>query len=335
MRGAELNLSEAARLVSGQLCGDAEQQVIRLVSPARAGAGDLTFIDARYDPRALHPEAVVLVPPQMLEATRPRSVLIVGAPHQSFLILAQELSRRRAFALTTVHPTAQVHTSALLSPGVGIGPFCVVHAHVRIASGSVVHAHGVVGDGAVIGPNCSIGSHAVIGPGVVLGAGCTVHAAALVGHASQPAHCGGVIVGDAVEIGPGSVIESGELDPTVLGDRVRIGALCAIGHDSVIEAGAHLVSMVGIAGKARIGRDAVLMGQVGVAGSACVGAGALVLAKSGVAADVKAGSVAFGIPARGRREWLRSLAALRALPQLQRRVAKLQQQLLQLTGTPR
>jgi len=91
-----------------------------------------------------------------------------------------------------------------------------------------------------------------------------------------------------------------------------------------IGAGSVLVAQSGIAGSTTLGPGAILAGQAGVAGHLRVGARAVVGAKSAALADVADGAFVVGHPAVDHREWKRAQAALRRLPDLLRRVQRLE-----------
>jgi UDP-3-O-[3-hydroxymyristoyl] glucosamine N-acyltransferase len=73
-----------------------------------------------------------------------------------------------------------------------------------------------------------------------------------------------------------------------------------------------------------VGDGAVLGGQAGVGGHLTIGPRAKVGAQAGVTADVAAGEVVSGYPARPHREALRAQAGLFRLPDLIRRLKRLE-----------
>lgn len=109
------------------------------------------------------------------------------------------------------------------------------------------------------------------------------------------------IVASGVEIGEGTVAFSGVvLEPGVrVGANVVLNSVSGVGHESVVEDGAHLSGRVSIAGLVTIGRGALLeMGTVVAARSVRIGAGAVVGAGSLVLKDIPDHVVAYGSPAK-------------------------------------
>jgi UDP-3-O-[3-hydroxymyristoyl] glucosamine N-acyltransferase len=135
---------------------------------------------------------------------------------------------------------------------------------------------------------------------------------------------GNVVVGDDVEIGASVTIDRATFGSTVVGRGTKIDNLVQIAHNVTIGEESVLVAQSGIAGSTRLGRAVILAGQAGVAGHLEIGDRSVVGAKSAALQDLPAGSFVVGHPAVDHREWKRSQAALRRLPDLVRAVARLE-----------
>ncbi len=85
-----------------------------------------------------------------------------------------------------------------------------------------------------------------------------------------------------------------------------------------------LCGQVGLAGSTKIGDHCILAGQVGTEGHLTVGDGTVITAQSGVPNDVPAQALYSGYPAVDNRQWLKMMAALNNLPELQKRVRDLE-----------
>jgi UDP-3-O-[3-hydroxymyristoyl] glucosamine N-acyltransferase len=322
-----LTLAEAARVAGATLEGDPGRRVWFGARLQDATPEALSFFDGRQSAGLLcGTRAGAIVVPVDLAAGTPAppgaSLLRSLAPHRSFMAVVRTLWERRSLPPPGMATTARVHPAARVSPEAYVGDGCVVGAGAEVGAGAALHANVVVGDLAVIGAGTMLGAGAVVGPGVRVGARCVVHSGVRLGFAfrptapgsggaSKPASFGGVVVGDEVEIGPNAVIEEGESEPTVIADRVKIGALACVGHDCSIGPGAELVAMVGLASEVRVGADAMLMGQVGVTNGVRIGDRAVVFGHSGVIGHVPDDGAYMGYPAWPRNEWLRAQAKLR------------------------
>ena len=146
-----------------------------------------------------------------------------------------------------IDPTARVHASADLEPGVAVGPRSSIWHRAALRSG------------ATIGADCIIGRDAFIDEGVHLGDRVKVQNGALVYH--------GVTVGNGVFIGPGAILTNdrfpravtatGELargdDWTVSPIELRDG--CSIGAGAVVVAGTTIGRYATVGAGAVVTRD--------------------------------------------------------------------------------
>jgi len=87
---------------------------------------------------------------------------------------------------------------------------------------------------------------------------------------------------------------------------------------------------VGVAGSTTIEDSVTLAGQVGVAGHLTLGKGVVATAQSGIPNSVEAGAFISGYPAIPNRDWLKSSAVFRKLPELRQAIADLQRRLAEL-----
>ncbi|HEY0305623.1 MAG TPA: hypothetical protein VGC44_11625, partial [Longimicrobiales bacterium] len=85
-----------------------------------------------------------------------------------------------------------------------------------------------------------------------------------------------------------------------------------------------IVAQVGISGSTVIGKGVTLAGQAGLPGHLHIGDRATIAAKSAPFSDVPAGATYGGFPAVPHKEFLRTQAALLKLPELFKRVRRLE-----------
>jgi UDP-3-O-[3-hydroxymyristoyl] glucosamine N-acyltransferase len=229
-----------------------------------------------------------------------------------------------------------VHPSANIDPTVRLGPGVIVSERASIGAGSAVLGHAVIGPEVRIGRDCVIFPGVVIYPRTTIGNRVRVHANAVLGsdgfgyaRTSQESvkiwHLGKVVIGDDVEIGAGTMIDRGTIKDTIIENGVKIDNLVQIGHNDHIKAHATLCGQVGLSGNVTIGYGAILAGRVGVADKLKIGDYAMVGPMSGVTTDVKPGAQVMGfqraIPIR---EWQKLVILFERLPNLYRRIKKLE-----------
>lgn len=262
-----------------------------------------------------------------------------------------------------VHPTAFVDPSATLGAGASVGPQAVVGAGARIGARSVIGPGAYVGTQAVIGEDALLHAHVRIGararigkrfiaqPGATIGfdgtsfvteeASNVEQARSTLGEVAEARSqewvrihsLGGVVIGDDVELGANTCVDSGTIRPTQVGNGTKIDNLCMVGHNVVIGDHCFFASMVGIAGSTRIGNHVVLGGQVGVSDNITIGDNVVAGGGTGIISKVPAGRVVMGYPAVKMETHLEMYKALRRLPRLMEQVAALQKAVSKADGT--
>jgi UDP-3-O-[3-hydroxymyristoyl] glucosamine N-acyltransferase len=192
-----------------------------------------------------------------------------------------------------------------------------------------------------IGRDCAVGEDSLLYPGVrvmdscKIGKRAIIHASTVIGAdgfgfapspkgAKKVQQIGWVEIGDDVEIGSNCSVDRGALGPTRIGNRTKIDNLVQIAHNVEIGDDCFIVAQVGIAGSTKIGNRCVLAGQVGITGHIEIGDGTVIGAQSGVSKSVEGGKTWFGSPAREIMEMKRIEASLSRLPELLKRVKKLE-----------
>lgn len=144
-------------------------------------------------------------------------------------------------AISQIHPTAVIDSSAIIGQGVVIGPYAIVGPKTRI------------GDG------CQLAPHAVIEGYTMLGAGCKVSPGAVIGGLPQDLHFGGEE--SYVEIGENTIIR----ECVTINRATGEGNITRLGKDCMLMAYAHLAHNV------QAGDNVILANNVQVAGHVEIG----------------------------------------------------------------
>lgn len=330
-----MRLDEIARILDVAVEGDGSLEIRGLAPIDEAEAGDLTFVAApRY--RALlattRASAVIVSP---AEDVGGRAALRTRDPYTAF-VRALGLFDRRPRPGPGIHSTAVVASTATVGEGASIGPYAVIGDRVRLGDQAVIHPHVVIYPGASIGRRFTAHAGAVVREDVEIGDDVVLQPGAVVGGdgfgflprgKEVPApipQIGGVRLADHVEIGANTTVDRATVGHTVLGRGVKLDNLVMVGHGSRIGAGSMLAGQVGMAGSTRIGERVMAGGQAGFAGHLAVGDDARVGAQAGVISDVDPGVTVAGMPAIDVAHWRRAAAALLRLPELLKRVRRLE-----------
>jgi UDP-3-O-[3-hydroxymyristoyl] glucosamine N-acyltransferase len=227
-----------------------------------------------------------------------------------------------------------VAPTAVLGDGVSVGPLAVIGEHVRLGARVVVHPHVVVGRLVQAGDDCVLHAHVSIRERCILGDRVILQNGAVIGsdgygfvptpegHHKIPQRAI-VVIEDDVEIGANTTIDRPAVGETRIRAGSKIDNLVQIAHGVRIGRHALLAAQVGVAGSSTLGDDVVLAGQVGVAGHIAIGDRVRATAQTGIPNDVAAGAFVSGYPAIDNREWLKSSAVFRRLPELRKQVQDL------------
>lgn len=267
---------------------------------------------------------------------------------------------------TPVDAPIGVHEKAVIDPSVKIGENVSIGANVFIGRETVIGdntkilPNTYIGKFVQIGTNClfhpgvNIGDSAKIGNNVVMNHGASVAAdgfsfvtenAGTIETAKQQGKVegdfsqqkiykipslGSVVIGDDVEIGANSCIDSGTIENTTVGKGTKIDDLVMIGHNCKIGENCLIVSQVGVSGSVTIGDRVVLAGQAGVADHVTIGADSIVMAKAGVSKSFPEKSIVIGTPAVHRKEFVKQLKGLKDLGKLTDEIKNLKKEIQEL-----
>ena len=336
-----MRLREIAERLEGRLEGDGEIEIRRVAGIEDAGPGDLTFFtNPKYARELRNTGASAVILSDNAEAA-PCAMLRVRQPYLAFA-KAVALFVEDDRPAPGVHRLAEVDSTAVVAADASIGPFTVVGRGARIGARTVVHPHVTIGAGAQIGDDCVIHSRVSVRERVHIGHRVILQDGAVVGsdgfgfalrpdgtHHKIP-QIGGVVVEDDVEIGANATIDRPAVGETRIGAGSKIDNLVQVAHGVTIGRDVLLAAQVGIAGSTTIEDAVTLAGQVGVAGHITIGKGTIATAQTGIPNSVEPGSFISGYPAISNRDWLKSSAVFRKLPELRKTIADLEARLAEL-----
>jgi UDP-3-O-[3-hydroxymyristoyl] glucosamine N-acyltransferase len=190
-----------------------------------------------------------------------------------------------------------------------------------------------IGDDTFIYPNVTVRERVRIGKGVIIHAGAVIGADGF-GYVQEKGmhykipQVGGVIIEDYVEIGANVIIDRATTGNTVVGRGSKIDNLVQIAHNVKIGKNCIIVSQVGISGSVEIGDGTILGGQVGVKDHIKIGKNVMVAAQAGIVSNLSEGQIYSGSPAIPHHTSLRAHGIFTRLPELVKKVKKLEKLVL-------
>lgn len=331
-------VAEIARLLAGEVVGDAALPLKGFAPADRAQPGDLTFAEnENYFVRADQSAAAAIIIDGSFVSGQGKTLIRVANARIAFAKVLPLFFPEPIFA-PGIHPTAILPPSAQVDPTAHIGPYCVLGESVRIGARSVLRGGNHVGARCQLGDEVHLFPNVTLYPDTEIGNRVRIHSGTVVGsdgfgyvldaesHRKVP-QIGNVIIRDDVEIGANVTIDRGALGPTVIGKGTKIDNLVQIAHNVTLGEHCLVVSQVGIAGSTKLGNYVILAGQAGLAGHLKIGNRVSVGAQSGVMHNIPDGETWLWTPAQPNRQAKRQMIAIQQLPDLLHRVSDLEKKL--------
>jgi UDP-3-O-[3-hydroxymyristoyl] glucosamine N-acyltransferase len=332
------SLSELAAELGGELLSGGDTLIQGVASLDDAESGDLSFARSPAYQSALTASraSAFIIGPDLDPGGRP--AIRAADPSDTFaravaLLVPPERPAAGRHPSASVEPSAEVDATASLGAGVSVG------AGSRVGARTVVHANVSIYPGVEVGEDCELHAGVVLREGTCLGDRVRLQPGVILGGdgfgflpsagaaARRVPQVGRVVIEDDVEIGAGSTVDRAALGETRIRRGAKIDNLVMIAHNCDIGEDAIIVAQSGLAGGTRVGARAILMARVGAAGQLEIGEGAIVGARAGLHRDVPAGGQVWGSPAVERRAWHREVIALRRLPELLKRLQRVERRL--------
>jgi len=332
-----LTLAELADQFALQLRGDGNTIIEGVGTLSDATPGQISFLsNAAYRGQlACTRAAAVIVTSDDLDNC-PVNALVSEDPYVSYAKIATCFDSRRT-AEPGIHQSASIDPTATLGADVHvganavIGPGCDIADSCFIGPGSVLVADCKLGRGSRLVANVTIcdgafiGERTIIHPGAVIGAdgfGLAFNR----GHWLKIPQLGTTRIGNDCEIGANTTIDRGAIGDTVIKDDVRLDNQIQIGHNVHIGAHTAMAGRVGISGSTHIGEYCLFGGSSAAVGHLRIADRTTVLANAAVTKSISDPGTTWSniLPAQPVREWNRTLAHLRKLEKLARRVLNLE-----------
>jgi UDP-3-O-[3-hydroxymyristoyl] glucosamine N-acyltransferase len=338
-------VSQIALLINGRVDGDATVVVDSFAKIEEAKKGQLAFFsNPKYEEYLYSTNASVIIinedfiPKKNITAT----LIRVTDAYTAFATLLTKYQEIITQQLSGIQQPVYIAKTASYDEQVFIGAFAYLGENVKVGKHTKIFPNAYIGDNVTIGENCMIHPGAKIHHGCVIGNRVNIHSGTVIGSdgfgfAPQPdgsflkiPQIGNVIVEDDVEIGANSTIDRATVGSTIIKSGAKLDNLIQVGHNAEIGNSTVIAAQAGVSGSTKIGNGVMIGGQAGIVGHIQLGDGAKVNAQSGVSKSIEPGKSVTGSPAYDFTAALRSQAATRKLPELEKRVKELESLIKQL-----
>ena len=339
----EFTVNQVAAMLGGEVKGDGAQTINMLAKIQDAKKGQIAFLsNPKYEQFIYTTQASAVIvkkdflPKKAVAAT----MILVDDPYISFTALLEEYHKLITFQKSGIEQPSYIADNATVGSAVYRGAFSYVGSNVRIGDNVKIYPHVYIGDNAVIGDNTVVHPGVKVYAGVRIGNYCVIHSGTVIGsdgfgfapqdngtYKAIP-QLGNVVIEDHVTIGANTVIDCATFlgDSTIVRNGVKLDNLIQIAHNVEIGKNTVIAAQTGISGSTRIGENCVIAGQVGIAGHLMIANYSSFGAQSGIGKSIeKSGEKMMGSPAFDVKDYYRSYAVFKQLPDLNSRLRELEE----------
>lgn len=331
--------AQIASIVSGKVEGNPDTSVTSFGKIEEAQEGQLTFFaNPKYEEFLYSTKASVIILNEAYELKQPIPATLIRVPdaYTAFATLLSKYQEIMQQQLTGIQQPCYIAKTATYGQQVFIGAFAYLGENVKIGNNTKIYPNAYIGDNVTVGDNsiihpgvkiyndCKIGSHVTIHGGTIIGSDGFGFAPQKDGSFKKVPQIGNVIIQDNVEIGSNTTIDRATIGSTIIKKGAKLDNLIQIAHNVEIGNSTVIAAQAGVSGSTKIGNGVMIGGQAGIVGHIQLGDGAKVNAQSGVSKSIEPGKAVTGSPAYDYTSALRSQAATRKLPELEKRVQELE-----------
>jgi UDP-3-O-[3-hydroxymyristoyl] glucosamine N-acyltransferase len=336
----QFSAAQIAMIVNGKIEGNSEVSVGSFGKIEEAQSGQLAFLaNPKYEEHLYTTQASIILINDAQELKQAVTATLIRIPdaYSAFATLLDAYQQLQTQQLSGIQQPSQIATSAKYGENVFVGAFAYIGEKAVVGNGTKIFPNVFVGNGVVIGNNtiihagvkiyhdCVIGNNVVIHAGTVVGGDGFGFAPLANGTFKKVPQIGNVIIEDNVEIGANTTIDRGTIGSTLIKAGSKIDNLVQIAHNVEVGNNTVIAAQSGISGSTKIGKNVMIGGQVGIVGHIQIADGSKINAQSGVSKSIKTPNTAItGSPAYDYTAALRSQAASRHLPSLEKRVKELE-----------
>lgn len=334
---------QIAQMINGSVEGNAGEAVGSFGKIEEAKKGQLSFLaNPKYEEFLYSTGASIIIINDSQELKQPIDATLIRVPdaYSAFAVLLDKYQQIQRQQMIGIQQPVYIAPTARVGEHVFIGAFAYIGEHVVVANGAKIYPNVYLGNNAIVGENsilhpgvkiyhdCIVGKNVTIHAGTVIGSDGFGFAPQADGTLKKVPQIGNVVIEDGVEIGANATIDRATIGSTLIKAGAKLDNLLQIAHNVEVGNNSVIAAQSGISGSTKVGNNVMIGGQVGIVGHIRIADGTKINAQSGVSKSIKTpNSAVTGSPAFDYTAALRSQAASRNLPELEKRVIALEKKL--------
>ncbi len=337
-----LTVAQIAKIVDGEVAGDADKTILSVAPLDSAQPHQISFLsNPKFQSQLDTTQSGCVLLSEHCKKDYSFSVVYCKDPYLAFALVSQALDTTPLPAdgiakQAVIEPSAQVAPSASIAAGAYVGKNCQIAANVCIGANVTIGENSRIGEATIIYPNVSIyhdvsiGRQCIIQSGAIIGSDGFGYAPKS-GEWVKIAQTGGVRIADQVEIGANTTIDRGALADTIIGAGVKIDNLCHIAHNVELGENTAMAAFTGVAGSSVIGKGCTFSGRSSIIGHLNIAAGTHLTAGTLVSkSNDKPAVFSSGTGAQENKQWRKNVARFKQLDEMAKKIRLLEQQLKEL-----
>jgi len=342
----EFTVKQIAVMLGGEVKGDETDKISMLAKIQDARKGQISFLsNPKYEQYIYTTQASAVIVKKDFVARKEitTTLILVDDPYSSFTTLLEEYHKLVSFQKTGIEQPSFISEKSSVGKNVYRGAFSYIGHNAKIGDNVKIYPHAYIGDNVSVGNNTILHSNVKLYADTRVGNNCVIHAGTVVGsdgfgfapqadgsYKTIP-QLGNVIIEDNVCIGANTVIDCATLygDSTVIHEGVKLDNLIQIAHNVEIGKNTVIAAQSGISGSTKVGEGCIIAGQVGIAGHLIIANNTSIGAQAGISKSIKEeGQRIIGYPAFEIKDYFRSYAVFKRLPNLNDRLIELEKKVL-------
>ena len=331
---------QIAGLLNGIVDGDPETVITKLSKIEEGEPGTLSFLaNPLYTPFIYGTKASIVIVNHTFTPERPvaATLIRVEAADIAFAKLLEFYNQIKNDR-KGISKLSAIAESAVLGESVYAGEFVVIGENVTIGNNVKLYPHVFIDNNTTIGDNTVLFSGVKIYSDNKIGKNCIIHAGTVIGSDGfrfnqqdglniKVPQIGNVIIEDDVEMGSNCTIDRATFGSTIIRKGVKFDNQIHVAHNVEVGENTCIAAGTGIAGSTKVGKNCMISGHVSMTGHITIADGTILGGATGVSKSLtKPGEMYLGVPALEVSKFRRSTAIFRNLPELAKRVDKLEKE---------